>query len=49
MDYLRRNVTLQKRHLLLSLLSVELQGLLGHSQELVLLEAALYQTNLSVE
>ena len=49
-NYLRQNVALQKRLLLLPpLVVLELQGLLGHSQELVLLEAALYQTNLSVE
>ena len=50
MNYLRQNVALQQRLLLLPpLIVLELQRLLGHSEELVLLEAALNQTNLSVE
>ena len=50
MNNLTQNVALQQRLLLLPpLVVLEFQGLLGHSEELVLLEAALYQTNLSVE
>ena len=52
MNNLRQNVALQQRLLLLLLsphVVLELQRLLGHSEELVLLEAALYQTKLSVE
>ena len=49
-NYLRQNVALQQRLLLLPpLVEIVLQCLLGHSEELVLLEAALYQTNLFVE
>ena len=50
MNNLRQNVALQQRLLLLPpLIVLVLQGLLGHSEELVLLEAALYQTNLGGE
>ena len=50
MNNLRQNVALQQRLLLLPpLVVLELQSLLGHSQELFLLEATLNQTDLSVE